>query len=80
MRDFFKGFKSGFKEFGDGITIIVNSILLTLVYIVGVGITAIVAKVVGKDFLEMETSRKKESYWDDLNLKKEDIDKYYRRF
>ena len=39
-----KEFKKGFEEFSSNITIIINSILLTLVYLIGIGITSIIAK------------------------------------
>ena len=78
MKLFFKGFKKGMKNFGDKITVIVNTILLTVTYLVGVGLTSIAAKIVGKKFLGKNKS--KESYWSDLDLKKEPIEKYYRQF
>jgi hypothetical protein len=75
---FFKGIKEGMKEFGQNITIIVNSILLSIVYLIGVGPTSIIAKIFGKSFLQKELV--KETYWTDLNLEKEDKDNYYRQF
>tara|TARA_Y100000034_G_C6746847_1_gene331740 strand:- start:416 stop:658 length:243 start_codon:yes stop_codon:yes gene_type:complete len=80
MKDFINGFKSGFKEFGHNISLIVNSILLSLVYIIGVGITSILAKLLNKKFLETKISKNTETYWNDLNLKKKDIRDYYRQF
>ena len=80
LKQFFKGFKEGFKDFGHSITIIINSILLSVVYIFGVGITSVFAKIFGKHFLDTKISKKRKTYWQDLNLKKESIDKYYRQF
>jgi len=82
MNEFFKfftGFKDGFKDFAQLITKIVNSILLTIVYFVGVGPTSIVAKIVKKDFLDID-KRRKNTYWTDLNLRKKKLDEYYRQF
>jgi len=79
-KEFFKGFCSGFKNFGQNISIIVNSVLLSVVYVVGVGLTAILAKFAKKQFLEIKTVNEKETYWSDLNLKKENIEKYYKQF
>ena len=67
------------KNFGQGIAVIINTILLTFVYLIGVGLTSIVAKISRKHFLEMNLS-KNDTYWSDLNLKKKSIDKYYRQF
>ena len=78
LKTFFKGFKSGLHTFGQTINIIVNTILLTIVYWIGVGQTAIVAKLWKKRFLETELSGK--SYWRDLDLEKKPIDEYYRQF
>jgi len=79
VRQFFKGFKQGMKSFGSNIALIVNTILLSLVYVMGVGITSIIAKLIGKRFLETKLS-KKSTYWSDLNLKKKHIEEYYRQF
>ena len=73
-----KEFKEGFKDFGSNITIIVNTILLIIIYLIGVGITSITAKIFKKKFLYELNSNK--SYWNDLNLKKEQMENYYRQF
>lgn len=77
---FFSGFKKGTKDFGHNITLIINSILLSTVYFIGVGFTSIFAKLFGKKFLETKISRKTKTYWSDLNLKKKPIEEYYRQF
>ena len=66
-------------DFSENISIIVNSILLSLIYFVGVGLTAIFAKVVKKSFLDTKISNKK-SYWTSLNLKRRSKSDYYRQF
>ena len=79
LRQFFRGFKKGMINFGQGIALIINSILLTFVYLLGVGLTSIVAKLSRKHFLDMKLS-KKNSYWSDLGLKKKPLRDYYRQF
>jgi len=79
FKQFFIGFKKGTGNFGYNIALIINTILLILVYLMGVGLTSIFAKIVGKHFLETKLS-KKETYWSDLNLKKKPIEEYYRQF
>lgn len=54
---FFKGFKKGMKDFGNNISLIINSILLTIVYLIGVGITSIIAKLSEKSFLDSKLSK-----------------------
>jgi len=78
MKMFLKGLKSGMKEFGDGISLIVNSALLLVVYFVGVGITSMFAKVLNKKFLDIK--KRSDSYWGELNLKKKPLKEYYRQF
>ena len=80
VNHFIKGFKEGMKLFGERIAIIVNSALLLIVYLVGVGLTSIASKLVGKHFLDKKLSKSKDSYWEDLNLNKKPVDEYYRQF
>jgi len=80
FKQFFNGFKKGMRSFGKNIAIIIDSTLLLIVYLVGVGLTSILAKIFGKHFLESKISKKRETYWSDLNLKKKPIKAYYRQF
>ena len=66
------------KGFGQNISMLVNTILLSVVYFIGVGLTFIFAKIFRKHFLELKL--KKDSYWSDLNLSKKKIEEYYRQF
>jgi len=76
----FHGLKKGMKDFGSCISTLINSILLTAVYLIGVGLTATVAKLKRKHFLDMELDKKSKTYWSELNLKKKPVDDYYRQF
>lgn len=80
LNQFFQGFKKGTKDFGHNISTIINSVLLSIVYIIGVGLTSVIAKLVGKHFLDTKTSEKADTYWTDLDLKKKSIEDYYRQF
>jgi len=77
-KQFFNGFKKGVKGFSDNISTIVNFALLSIVYLIGVGLTSITAKIFNKHFLDMK--KKKGSYWHNLNLKNKEIEEYYRQF
>ena len=79
MREILKEFKEGFMEFGSCVTIVVNVILLSFVYFVGVGITSIIAKLLKRNFLDIKKVNTK-TYWSELNLKKQNIEKYYKQF
>ncbi len=78
IKTFLKGAKEGMSLFGQNIALIVNTFLLFMVYLVGVGMTSLIAKLVGKHFLDMK--KKKDTYWKDFNLKKKPIEEYYRQF
>ena len=73
------GFLQGIKDFSHNLTIIVNTVLLLPAYILGVGITAIIAKISGKHFLDRKLTSEK-SYWSDLHLKKKPLETYFRQF
>lgn len=79
-RDFLKGFKGGTKKFGENISIIINSFLLSLVYFFGVGITSIIAKIFKKNFLDLKINSKLKTYWSELKLTKKSLREYYRQF
>jgi hypothetical protein len=77
FRSFFADVQSGMKKFGSDISIIVNTILLFVVYIIGVGITALVAKIVRKHFLVLKPKGK--TLW--IDAKKEQTEEsHYRQF
>jgi cytochrome c biogenesis protein CcdA len=76
---FWKGMREGMATFGQKIATLVNTTLLLIVYLLGTGVTAIIAKIFGKHFLEMKTHKKK-TYWEKLDLKKGEIEEYYRQF
>jgi len=80
IKQLLKGFKRGLGLFGENISTIVNALLLSIVYLIGVGLTSILAKVTGKRFLEMKLSSKADTYWLDLNQKVKSDDEYYRQF
>ncbi len=79
MKDFIKGLKEGQKSFGESIGVIINSILLSLAYVFGIGLTSLIAKIIGKRFLDLRLE-KKQTYWEELNLEKKKISTYYKQF
>ena len=79
MKPFIKGLKQGMSLFGHTIATLVNTILLTLVYLLGVGITSVIAKIFRKKFLKRKPEEVN-SYWENLNLKTQNKENYYRQF
>jgi len=77
---FVNGLKKGQKKFGENIAAVVNLILLSVVYIIGVGLTSVFAKVAKKKFLELKIDEECKSYWADLDLTKKHLEEYYRQF
>ena len=80
LRQFFFGFREGLKSFGENVSVIVNSFLLSMVYIFGAGITAVFARLVGKRFLDMDVSKGRDTYWADVRGGEKKLKNYYRQF
>lgn len=80
LRNFITGIKSGIKIFGELISTIVNTVLLLFVYLFAVGLTALVARLANKKFLNTSINKDTSTYWTDLNLKKKSIEDYYKQF
>ena len=80
FKHFFNGFKKGMNNFGQIISVIINSILLLIAYIIGIGLTSVAAKIFKKNFLDTKIDKKRKSYWSDLDIKKKPIEEYYRQF
>jgi len=75
---FLKGVRQGMRNFGHLISVLVNTALLLVVYLLGVGVTSLIARISGKQFLQMKQGKK--SYWSDLDLKKRPLEAHYRQF
>ncbi len=78
--NFSSGFGKGMKQFGLTLSVLVNSFLLLFAYLFGVGLTTLIAKIVGKHFLDLKLDKEKKSYWSELGLKRKPIREYYRQF
>ena len=80
MKGFWKGYLKGFKSFGHSVGTLVNTILLSVVYLLGVGVTALASRVGRKRFIETKVDHEAKTYWSDLHLTKRPMDEYYRQF
>ena len=74
-----KEIKRRMKYFGVIVSSVVNFALLLFVYLFGVGLTVLIAKISGKNFLEIKISNRS-SYWSDIDLTKKSIKEYYNQF
>jgi hypothetical protein len=77
---FLDGLLKGMKLFGECVSTLVNSILLSVAYLLGVGIPSLLARAFGKRFLDRTVERHAKTYWRKLDLHKEPIEEYYRQF
>ena len=58
---------------------VVNFILLSIVYFIGIGIVSISTKIFGRHFLEIKKQNKK-SNWHEHKVTKQPLENYYRTF
>ena len=72
------GTGAGIKKYGELLNTAVISLFLIITYVLGVGISSLIAKLFRKHFLEM--NMKKETYWSDLNITKKTKEHYYKQF
>ena len=74
-----RGIKEGMHSFGKDIATLVNSILLSIVYVIGVGMSAVFARIGKKKFLDL-SNEKKTTYWQQIGLKKKPKNTYFRQY
>lgn len=79
-KDFLLGMKDGSSDFGFGVSKVVNFVLLSFVYVFGVGLTSLVARLKGKHFLRMEIDKGAKTYFEDEPIMKKDKEEYFRQF
>ena len=59
----FKGFIEGFHEFGFTVSTILNFVLLSIVFIFGIGLVSIYTKLTNKKVLPLKAEIQENSYW-----------------
>jgi hypothetical protein len=80
IKKFFKGVKEGQHLFGETIATLINSILLSIVYILGAGSTFLFSKIAGKNFLDKALDKNSKTYWEEMNLSTKKKGEYYKQF
>ena len=61
------------------ISSVINFVLLSIVYFIGIGLVSISMKLFGKHFLELKKQNKK-SNWHEHKVTKQSLEQYYRTF
>ena len=74
---FVRGLRDGFLVFGKNTTAIVTAVLLSVAYLIGVGLTSLVARIARKHFLELTLH--KGTYWKPVTPRKT-MEENYRQF
>lgn len=77
---FYRGCKEGLHLFGANLSLLINTLLLSFVYVIGVGLASLLGRRANKGFLDIRISAKEKTYWQDLRLSKKEMDEYYRQF
>jgi hypothetical protein len=73
-----RAWRRGFQDFGHDIAGLVNTVFLFIAYVLGVGLTSLVAKMVGKHFLNCKPRAK--TYWQPVREQTPTEDELYRQF
>lgn len=79
-KSFFKGLKKGLQAFGELITLLVNSLVLLLTYLLGFGISALLTRPFGKHFLDIKIEKDKKSYWIDYPKTEVEVVDYLKQY
>ena len=79
LKKIWEGIKRVLEPFSKVMSSIINFILLSVAYFIGIGVVSMIAKIFGKHFLDIKT-RNRKSNWQAHKLEKEPLEKYYRTF
>lgn len=79
LKTFWSSLHRGLRDFSEPIGVIVNSALLLIVYVVGVGLTVLLAKLSKKNFLNLRIDQRRSTYWEDFPMPK-NKESYYSQF
>ncbi len=78
---FFKGLSSGFQEPGHFLARLINTLLLLIVFIFGVGPVALIARLRGKRYLGTTSFQQTvTTYWQDYSLDNKSKEDYTKLF
>lgn len=69
----------GVEEFGHDVNTLIISVLLTFVYVFGVGVTALIARFVGRSFLDVTFQKEIGSYWRRWDVGRHRVNRFWRQ-
>jgi len=72
--------KKGFLAFSHFMQKIVNTILLSIVYFIGIGLTSLILKLFGKRFMELKLDKHAKSYYKNCDATKKQKSDFYRMY
>ena len=76
----FSGIYAGLGKFGSIVSSIINLIFLFIVFVLGIGVVSLIAKLVGKKFLTIKMDKKLNTYWQDTIMTKRKKEDYLKPF
>src|SRR3989344_2513352 len=68
------------QKAGVFLSLLVNSLLLSLIYFSAVGLTSFAAKIAGKKFLDTQVLKNKHTYWKNAALQETSLEGFQRMF
>lgn len=74
-----KSFLDGSKSFGTIITNIINTVLLLIIYFVGIGLAALIVRITKQELMNISNKRKHSYYKNELT-EKGNLEEYYKQF
>ncbi len=72
--------KKSFLAFGGFMQKVVNTILFTVVYFIGIGLTSLFMKLFGKKFLELSPTKEQDSYYKECTATKRSKEDFFRLY
>lgn len=76
---FLKGLARGLTHTGHTITGIINTVLLLIIYFIGVGTAAIITKLAKQELIALE-KKNTATYYNDKKIETENIQEYYKQY
>lgn len=72
--------RESLKDFFNYVNQIINTVLLSIVYILAVSFTWFIAKIFKKKFLDLAIDKNKKTYWEDFEQGDKLNTNYFRQF
>ena len=77
---FFKEYLETFKKFSKIIQKIVNTIVRSLSYFIGAGLSVLIMRITKKKLMGAGINKNKETYWEEIQQKKQSLNESLKQF